>query len=206
VAGRLLLGDTVSVVADLGGTLAGGGLALVGALGGVLITQRYVARESRASRAEQRRTELRTVLATLTVECRALVSNSYFLIPAFTTMSDAGIKEFMETESGNEMARRQSAINQALSTLRYSVGNAELKGAIAQLERLLGEIPEKANGPALSVRGGSVTRTDAVSSGFHHLRLVSAALEGVQSAAYPLLQVNIPPEIAARNWHGRRTS
>lgn len=171
------------------GAIATGVLTVIGTLGGVYLTQRHAAQIAREDRLESRRTLIRSELATLLVEVRALVSQAWLLIPLMAKAQFDDIAKITETDTGREMGRRNTAIQRSIATLTVVVRDPQIPRPLADLEQCIEQWPDKATGPALEANPSNCL--PAIEAGFKHVGRTKRAMDSVIVAAAPLVQVSL---------------
>jgi hypothetical protein len=177
-----------------------GTATLIGALGGVWLTQRHAARIAQAAQAESRRSLVRAELGTLLAEVRGLIDQAWVLIPAMSKMRMQEYDEFVNTDTGREMGRRRAAVNAGLINLSLMIKDVPVLKALAELQKCVEEWAEKATGPAFNAGTTGGDAVAAVESGFQHVERTRSALNALVVAAAPFVQISISDVQQRRSW------
>ncbi|KQY59373.1 hypothetical protein ASD11_07330 [Aeromicrobium sp. Root495] len=124
------------------------------------------------------------MLAELLVDARGLVELEWIMIPAFTTMETKDLIEFVDTDSGKQMAERNHRLRRSLTEARLLVApDSDLGRALMLVHAFHISLPEEAHGP---VQGSSKSREqkmDGVGPAFTHLRKLEDAVSAVEKLA-----------------------
>jgi hypothetical protein len=178
-------------VADLSTALTTGAFTLTAALGGVYVTQRYVARQAIASRIEDRRAALRAVLTDLIVNADGHIEGARFFLPVMTKMTNADLIEYASTDSLKESDQRIKALNRAITTALLYIGDEDLAEATRSFQADLQAYPEKATGPLLDQAKTAEQRSESLRESFVHLAKMHRSLRHLESEAAKVLRVPI---------------
>lgn len=180
-----------------------GSFTFLAGLVGVGLTQRHTRQLARDQRIEDRRSAVRDELVRLVVEVRALIETAWFLIPALGKMTFTDLNEFVNTDTGRDMARRQSQIRLSLTSLGVMVEDQPARSALEALTADIDSWGEKATGPATTAAPSAALV--AVRDGFAHVRKTQASLDAVIAAMAPLVRISIA-DANDRPWWRRAAS
>ncbi|MET7281864.1 hypothetical protein ABZS29_26760 [Kribbella sp. NPDC005582] len=192
-------------MADLSTALTTGAFTLTAALGGVLVTQRYVARQAVASRIEDRRAALRAVLTDLIVNADAHIEGAKFFLPVMTKLTNRDLLEYAETDSLKESDQRMKALNRAITTALLYIADEDLAEATRSFQVDLQAYPERAVGPLIDQDKTAEQRSESLRASFVHLAKMHRSVRHLESEAAKVLRVPITDRAPRRSsWFRRR--
>lgn len=156
--------------------------ALVGALGGVWLSQAYTVRLARERISEARRDAHRRVISELLAAGWAKVELCQPILPSFSTFTQwSDVAEFMETDTGRELSRNDTELQRTLVQAALFSADPQLLAAIAKVRAREHEFSNDVVGPAL--------RNDLPRARRNLSRFGDALME-VEVAAVELLRVS----------------
>lgn len=163
------------------------GVSVVGVLGGVALTQRYAVREAERGRIEASRRDARDLIAQLLVDSKAFVDNAWLMVPMLSKMTEADMREFIETDSGREIASRRARLQLQLARVRLLVGESELRTKLIALDTLLENWAEVVHGPVLEAKTKGGDAVAAAGAGFKHINALDTLVDDIRSLASDVL-------------------